>query len=127
MDPESLTEFDTATWDMRAAMEHALEDMWRQGADMEMVEYPEDVRVGIDGPLKLVHTSEGPLTTRVLFECAAVLDELFQFEGAFIRKADPALREFVTLCASYMAIPHPVRRPMRWQGLIKFHRPPGCW
>ncbi|MFE2972726.1 hypothetical protein ACFXKC_56255 [Streptomyces sp. NPDC059340] len=95
LDPEGLTEFDTATWDMRAAMEHSLEDVWRQGAGMEMVECPDDVRVGIDGPLKLVHTSEGPLTTRVLFECAAVLDELFQFEGAFIRKADPALREFL--------------------------------
>ncbi|MET9764524.1 hypothetical protein ABZ016_36595 [Streptomyces sp. NPDC006372] len=95
LDPEGLTEFDTATWDMRAAMEHSLEEMWRQGAGMEMVECPDDVRVGIDGPLELVHTSEGPLTTRVLFECAAVLDELFQFEGAFIRKADPALREFL--------------------------------
>ncbi|MFF5106125.1 hypothetical protein [Streptomyces sp. NPDC000134] len=83
LDPEGLTEFDTATWDMRAAMEHSLEDIWRH------------VRVGIDGPLKLVHTSEGPLTTRVLFECAAVLDELFQCEGAFIRKTDPALHDFL--------------------------------
>jgi hypothetical protein len=95
LDPEGLTEFDAVTWNARAAIEHSLEDVWRQSAGTEMVEFLVDARVGIDGPLKLVHTSEGPLTTRVLFECAAVLDELFQFEGPYMRRTDPALREFL--------------------------------
>ncbi|MEU0772092.1 sensor histidine kinase [Streptomyces albogriseolus] len=95
LDPRGLTEFDAATWDMRAAMEHSLEDIWRQSAGTEMVECSDDVRVGIGRYLKLVHTSKGPLTTRVLFECAAVLDELFRFEGAFMRKTGPALHDFL--------------------------------
>ncbi|MEV4432714.1 hypothetical protein [Streptomyces sp. NPDC049555] len=42
-----------------------------------------------------MNTPEGPLSTRTLFECAAVIDELFQFEGAFARMAAPTLREFL--------------------------------
>ncbi|MCF3143504.1 hypothetical protein [Streptomyces platensis] len=95
LDPESLTEFDATSWDTQAAFENSLEDAWRQSAGVEMLERPEGARVSVTGPLKLVHTSEGPLTTRTLFECAAVIDELFQFEGAFMRMADPTLREFL--------------------------------
>ncbi|GAA3654057.1 hypothetical protein ACG5V6_22960 [Streptomyces chitinivorans] len=95
LDPEGLTEFDATTWDTRAAFENSLEDTWRQSAGVEMAERSEDARVSVTGPLKLVHTSEGPLTTRTLFECAAVIDELFQFEGAFLRTADPTLRELL--------------------------------
>jgi hypothetical protein len=95
LDPESLAEFDATSWDTRAALENSLEDVWRQSAGVEMVERPEDTRVSVVGPLKLIHTDEGPLTTRTLFECAAVIDELFQFEGAFMRMADPTLREFL--------------------------------
>ncbi|WP_157868482.1 hypothetical protein [Streptomyces caatingaensis] len=95
LDPEGLTEFDATSWDVRAAFENSLEDVWSQSAGMEMVDRPEDTRVSVVGPLKLVPTSEGPLSTRTLFECAAVIDELFQFEGSFMRMADPTLREFL--------------------------------
>ncbi|MEV5170270.1 hypothetical protein AB0L10_04060 [Streptomyces flaveolus] len=95
LDPEGLTEFDFTTWDTRAAFENSLQDTWRQSAGVEMAERPEDTPVSVTGPLSLVHTSEGPLTTRILFECAAVIDELFQFEGAFMRMTDPTLREFL--------------------------------
>ncbi|MFF4501569.1 hypothetical protein [Streptomyces sp. NPDC001401] len=95
LDPAGLTEFDFTTWDTRAAFENSLQDTWRQSAGVEMLERPEDTPVSVTGPLKLVHTSEGQLTTRLLFECAAVIDELFQFEGAFMRMTDPTLREFL--------------------------------
>lgn len=95
LDSEGLTEFDFTTWDMRAALENSLQDTWRQSAGVEMVARPEDAPVSVTGPLRFVHTSEGPLTTRLLFECAAVIDELFQFEGAFMRLTDPTLREFL--------------------------------
>ncbi|MFD5389458.1 hypothetical protein ACFWMG_31945 [Streptomyces sp. NPDC127074] len=95
LDPEGLTEFDFTTWDTRAAFENSLQDTWRQSAGVELAERPEDTPVSVTGPLKLVHTSEGPLTTRILFECAAVIDELFQFEGVFMRMTDPTLREFL--------------------------------
>ncbi|MFF0226376.1 hypothetical protein [Streptomyces sp. NPDC004629] len=95
LDPEGLTEFDFTTWDTRAAFENSLQDTWRQSAGVEMTERPEDTPVSATGPLSLVHTSERPLTTRILFECAAVIDELFQFEGAFMRMTDPTLREFL--------------------------------
>ncbi|MGW2367691.1 hypothetical protein ACWCZ5_19165 [Streptomyces sp. NPDC001667] len=95
LDPEGLTESDATSWNVRAAFENSLEDAWRQSAGVEMVDHPEETRVSVMGPLKLVHTSEGPLSTRTLFECAAVIDELFQFEGAFMRMADPTLREFL--------------------------------
>ncbi len=95
LDPGSLKEFDATPWDTRAAFENSLEDVWRQGAGVEMTDCPQGAQVSVTGPLKLVHTSEGPLTTRILFECAAVIDELFQFEGSFMRMADPTLREFL--------------------------------
>lgn len=95
LDPEGLRESDATSWDTQAAFEHSLEDAWRQSAGAEMVERPEDTPVSITGALKLIDTSEGPLSTRTLFECAAVIDELFQFEGAFLRMADPTLRELL--------------------------------
>ncbi|WP_328344559.1 hypothetical protein [Streptomyces violaceus] len=95
LDPEGLTEFDATTWDLRAAFDNSLEDAWRQSAGVEMVERRDDTRVSVTGPLKLVHTPEGPLTTRTLFECAAVIDELFQFDGSLFRVADPTLREIL--------------------------------
>lgn len=94
LDP-GLTAFDFTTWGTRAAFENSLQDTWRQCAGVEMTERPEDTPVSVTGPLSLVHTSEGSLTTRILFECAAVIDELFQFEGAFMRMTDPTLREFL--------------------------------
>ncbi|MFE2519409.1 hypothetical protein [Streptomyces mirabilis] len=95
LDPEGLAASDLTAWDMQAAFENSLEDTWRQCAGVEMTERPDDTSVSVTGPLQLVHTSEGPLTTRTLFECAAVIDELFQFEGAFMRLTDPTLRELL--------------------------------
>ncbi|MFF1794700.1 hypothetical protein ACFVXQ_10850 [Kitasatospora sp. NPDC058263] len=95
LDPEGLEETCTAPWDTLAAFENSLEDAWLQCAGVEMAHRPEGMHVEVKGPVRLVHTSEGPLSTRILFECAAVIDELFQFEGMLFKVADPTLREIL--------------------------------
>ncbi|MFI9598137.1 hypothetical protein [Nonomuraea sp. NPDC052265] len=81
-------------WPAKDAIQTALEIIWHQSSGDEMLlrtarGQGSGVRLG--GQVALVAGGEGIVSTRLLFECAAVLDELLLQIGSFNRMADPAL------------------------------------
>lgn len=80
-------------WQARHAIESALGIIWHQSSSNEMLPRAttEKSSIRLDGPVALAAGREGVVSTRLLFECAAVLDELLLQVGTFSRVADPAL------------------------------------
>ncbi|NYE46002.1 hypothetical protein HDA32_001122 [Spinactinospora alkalitolerans] len=81
------------SWATRESVQSALHIIWVQSEEKEMLPRLPSERGGprILGQMSLVAGNEGLLSTRLLLECAAVLDEVTQQTGTFNRYADPAL------------------------------------
>ncbi|SFN47989.1 hypothetical protein SAMN04489713_102153 [Actinomadura madurae] len=84
-------------WPATEAVEAALNITWHQSSGLEMLTKPQGSQgeVTFSDKVGLVESGEGILSTRLLFECAAVLDELFQEVGTLNKAADSSLRKML--------------------------------
>ncbi|MFB9201132.1 hypothetical protein ACFFV7_08030 [Nonomuraea spiralis] len=97
LDPEFLGS-SIKQWPATNAIQAALEIIWHQSSGDGMLPRLTGERgsVRLDDQVALIASREGIVSTRLLFECAAVLDEVLLQVGSFSRMADPALLKMLS-------------------------------
>jgi hypothetical protein len=92
LEPRDLDE-SALNWLTKETIESGLDSVWSQSKPEEMFARrpPREKGVNILGGISLVAGAEGLISTRLLLECAAVLDEVTQWAGNFNRHADRAV------------------------------------